>query len=134
MNPLHNPLDGFDPALYVATLAEVAHSDGLHPSEEALLRGYADTFGLHLDNLPEVPRDLSGLPWSTRVLVYRDAVVLAQADNELSSAEEDYLHRLAERMKLPPATATAVGEWVRDYDQLLDRLSALLDGDLEVPS
>ena len=37
MEPLHNPLDGFSPELYIATLSKLAHSDGLHTNEQDLL-------------------------------------------------------------------------------------------------
>lgn len=125
MDPLRDPLDGLSPSLYVATLSEIAHVDGLHPSEQDLLDQHAAHFGVDLDNLPEVPRDLSALPWATRVLVYRDAVTLALAD-EMSADEEQYLRDLAERMGLPTETVEAVFTWVGDYEALLDRLDALI--------
>ena len=37
MDPLRDPLDGLSPTLYVATLSEIAHPDGLHPAERELL-------------------------------------------------------------------------------------------------
>ena len=125
MDPLHDPLDGLSPSLYVATLSEIAHVDGLHPAERELLDQHAAHFGVDLDNLPEVPHDLSALPWATRVLVYRDAVTLALAD-EMSAEEERYLSDLAERMGLPAETVTAVFAWVGDYETLLERLDALI--------
>ena len=125
MDPLRDPLDGLSPSLYVATLSEIAHVDGLHPAEQDLLDQHAAHFGVALDNLPEVPRDLSALPWATRVLVYRDAVTLALAD-EMSAEEEQYLRDLAERMGLPTETVEAVFTWVGDYEALLDRLDTLI--------
>ena len=125
MDPLHDPLDGLSPSLYVATLSEIAHVDGLHPAERELLDQHAAHFGVDLDNLPVVPRDLSALPRATRVLVYRDAVTLALAD-EMSAEEERYLSDLADRMGLPAETVAAVFAWVRDYEALLDRLDALI--------
>ena len=74
---------------------------------------------------PKYPRDLSALPWATRVLVYRDAVTLALAD-EMSPEEERYLGDLAERMGLPAETVAALFTWVRDYEALLNRLDALI--------
>lgn len=41
MDPLRNPLDGFSPELYIATLSKLAHSDGLHPSDQDLLEHHA---------------------------------------------------------------------------------------------
>ncbi len=125
MDPLHDPLHGLSPAMYVATLSEIAHVDGLHPAERELLDQHAAHFDVDLDNLPEVPRDLSALPWATRVLVYRDAVTLALAD-EMSAEEEQYLSDLAERMGLPAETVAALFTWVRDYEALLERLDALI--------
>ena len=125
MDPLHDPLDGLSPSLYVATLSEIAHVDGLHPAERELLDQHAAHFGVDLNKLPEVPRDLSALPWATRVLVYRDAVTLALAD-EMSAEEERYLSDLADRMGLPAETVAAVFAWVREYEALLDRLDALI--------
>ena len=125
MDPLRNPLDGLSPALYVATLSEVAHADGLHPAERELLEHHAALFGVDLDNLPAVPRDLSALPWATRVLVFRDAVTLAAVD-EMSAEEERYLVGLAERLQLPDETAEAISAWVRDYEALLERLDTLI--------
>ena len=125
MDPLHDPLDGLSPSLYVATLSEIAHVDGLHPAEQELLDQYAAHFGVDLHDLPKVPHDLSALPWATRVLVYRDAVTLALAD-EMSAEEERYLSDLAERMGLPAETVSALFTWVGDYEALLNRLDALI--------
>ncbi len=125
MDPLHNPLDGMSPALYVATLSEIAHADGLHPAERELLEHHAARFGVNLDDLPAVPRDLSALPWATRVLVYRDAVTLALADG-MSAEEERYLDGLAERLTLPDETVEAISTWVHDYEALLKRLDELI--------
>lgn len=125
VDPLHDPLEGLSPSLYLATLAEVAHVDGLHPAEEDLLERYADYFGVDLNDLPKVPEDLSTLPWATRVLVYRDAVTLALVGGK-SGAEEQHLRDLAARMAMPPETASAVSAWVSDYDALLERLETLL--------
>ena len=68
-------------------------------------------------SLRAVPRDLSALPWATRVLVFRDAVTLAQVDG-MSAEEERYLDALAERMALPAETAGAISTWVHDYEAL----------------
>ena len=126
MNPLDNPLDGFSPELYIATLSNVAHSDGLHPAEQDLLDQYAANFGIELDSLPDVLDDLSELPWTTRVLVYRDAVMLALADEQTSFEEQQHLADLAERMDLPTETAESISSWVNDYGALLERFDALL--------
>ena len=125
MDPLHDPLVGLSPALYVATLSEIAHADGLHPAERELLEHHAGRFGVDLDDLPAVPRDLSALPWATRILVYRDAVTLAAVD-EMTAEEERYLDDLAERLRLPHETVEAVSAWVRDYEALIERLDALI--------
>lgn len=126
MDPLRNPLDGLSPALYIATLSETAHADGLHPAERELLEHHAAHFGVDLDELPAVPRDLSTLPWATRVLVFRDAVTLAAVD-EMSAEEERYLDDLADRLQLPHETVEATSRWVRDYEELLGRLDALIN-------
>lgn len=126
MDPLRDPLDGLSPSLYIATLSEIAHADGLHPAERDLLEQHAAHFGVDLDDLPEVPRDLSALPWATRVLVYRDAVTLALADETMSPEEEQHLKDLAQRMGLPAETVTGVHTWVRDYEELLGRLDRLI--------
>lgn len=80
---------------------------------------------MDLKNLPAVPRDLSTLPRATRVLVFRDAVMLARVD-EMSADEERYLHDLAERMGLSDDTADAIAAWAQDYEALLERLDALI--------
>ncbi|MCY3934046.1 MAG: hypothetical protein OXH70_20260 [Acidobacteria bacterium] len=126
MDPLRDPLDGLSPSLYVATLAEIAHSDGLNPAERDLLDQHAARFGVDLGDLPEVPRDLPTLPWATRVLVYRDAVTLTLADEKVSPEEERHLADLAERMRLSAEAVEAVFAWVGDYEALLDRLDALI--------
>ena len=61
VDPLRDPLDGLSPLLYVATLSEIAHVDGLHPAERDLLDQHAAHFGVDLGNLPPVPRHLSCL-------------------------------------------------------------------------
>ena len=126
MDPLRNPLDGFSPELYIATLSKLAHSDGLHPSEQDLLEHHAERFGIDLGNLPDVPEDLTDLPWATRVLVYRDAVMLSLAGEHASSEEQEYLVNLAERMKLPTETADSISAWANDYGALLERFDALI--------
>ena len=128
MDPLQNPLDGFSPELYIATLSKLAHSDGLHPSERDLLDHHAEQFGIDLSSLPDVPEDLTELPWATRALVYRDAVMLALADENVSSEEREYLADLAERMKISAETAESISTWVKDYGELLERLDALVTG------
>lgn len=119
-------LDGFSPEHYVAILSEIAHSDGVDAEEQAILEQYASQFGVDLDALPRVPADLSGVSWGTRVLVYRDAFMMALADGTSSSEEEEQLAELAERMKLPESATESVQVWVRDYVALLERLDELL--------
>ena len=133
MDPLSNPVEGLSPDLYVATLAEVAHADGLHPAERELLDHHAERFGVDLEKLPPLPRDLSALPWATRVLVYRDAVTLALVD-EMSAEERQYLKDLAGRRALPAATVDAVFSWVRDYGALLERLDELISESSSPPT
>lgn len=127
MSTLYNSLEGFAPELYLATLVEVAHSDGLHPDEEALLQQQALNFGLNLASLPQVPRDLSQLPWATRVLVYRDALMLAGADSELSAKEQEYLLQLAQRLQLQEKVTREIAEWVNAYSNLLGRLEDIIE-------
>ena len=110
----------------MATLSKLAHSDGLHPSEQDLLEHNAEIFGVDLGDLPDVPEDLTDLPWATRVLVYRDAVMLSLADETTSREEQEYLANLADRMKLPTETADAISAWANDYGALLERLDALI--------
>ena len=63
MDPLHDPLEGLSPPLYLATLAEVAHVDGLRPGpSKTSWNGTAEYFGVDLNDLPKVPGDLSTLP------------------------------------------------------------------------
>ncbi len=76
-------------------------------------------------SFPKSPATCAALPWATRVLVYRDAVTLALAD-EMSAEEERYLSDLADRMGLPAETVAAVFAWVSEYEALLDRLDALI--------
>ena len=121
-------LDEFSPELSVAILSEVAHSDGLDAQEQAILAQYAVRFEVDLDALPSVPAELSVVSWSTRVLVYRDACMLASADGVVSPAEEAHLASLAGRMALPPGVTESVRAWVRDYANLLERLDGLLSG------
>ena len=126
MNTQDNPLDGFSPELYIATLSRLAHSDGIHSDEEEILDRHAERFGIDLGNLPDVPQDLTELPWATRVLVYRDAVMLTLADGDTSDEERQYLTDLAERMKLPAETANSISVWVQEYGTLLERMDALV--------
>lgn len=127
MNPLQNPLDGFSPAHYLATLSAIAHADGLAPVERQLLEHHATRFDVSLDDLPDVPEDLSQVPWATRVLVYRDALMLAYADDVVSPEEEDYLGELAQRMALPEDVVSKIRNWTRSYETLLDGLMELLE-------
>ena len=120
-------LDGFSPGLYVSTLMKVAHSDGIHPSEREMLERQAAALGVDPDGLPDAPNDLSSLPWATRILVYRDALILAMADGQSSDAEQPHLAALSERLALPPDVVGEVSAWVKDYEMLLDRMDALLE-------
>ena len=121
-----NSLDEFSPEHYVAILSQVAHSDGLDAEEQAILEQYASRFDVDLNALPDVPVDLSTISWSTRILVYRDACMLALADGSVSSVEEAHLADLASRMLLPQGVTESVRLWVRDYGNLLERLDDLL--------
>ena len=121
-------LDEFSPEHYVAILSQVAHSDGLDSEERAILEQYASRFDVDLNALQDVPADLSTISWSTRILIYRDACMLALADGSVSPAEEAHLAALASRMLLPQGVTESVRVWVRDYGDLLERLDALLSG------
>ena len=123
-----DPLEGFSPELYIAALSEVAHSDGLHATEMAILEEHAERFGIDLDRLPALPGHLSDLPAATRVLVYRDAYMLGMADGVKSGPETRRLEELAARLVLTPANAESIGKWVHDYSALLDRFRELLRG------
>ena len=124
MNTLDNPLDAFSPELYLATLTKLAHSDGL----QEILDQHSERFGIDLGNLPDVPEDLAELPWATRVLVYRDAVMLTIADEVTSDQERQYLSDLAERMRLPAETIDSISLWVQGYGELLEQLDEILVG------
>ncbi len=52
-------------------------------------------------------------------------MTLAAVD-EMSAEEERYLDSLAERLELPPETVEAVSTWVRDYEELIERLDELI--------
>lgn len=127
MGMMNHPLDGFSPGLYLSILMKVAHSDGIHPSVREMLERQAESLGVDLDGLPDAPNDLSSLPWATRVLVYRDALILALADGESSDAEQRHLVDLSERMALPSDVMSEVSAWVKDYEKILDRMDALLE-------
>ena len=126
MDLLDNTLDGFSPELYIATLTQLAHADGIHSDEQDVLDQHAERFGIDLGNLPDVPNDLTELPWATRILVYRDAFMLSIADETTSNEERLYLFDLAERMKLPAETVDSITLWVQDYGTLLEQLEALV--------
>lgn len=128
MNSMNMPLEGFTPELYIAALAQLAHADGIHPSEQEILTQQAESFGIDMDDLPDVPEDLTELPWATRVLVYRDSVMLSIADESTSAEEREYLTDLATRMDLPSETADSISAWVQDYGDLIERLDALVTG------
>lgn len=127
MDSFHTTLEGFSPELYIATLSKVAHSDGLHPDEQEMLEQHAARLGVDLSELPHVPDDLSDLPWATRILVYRDAYMLALADGAFSEAEEEHLSELARRMKLSPGKADSIRVWVHHYEELLKGLEKILE-------
>lgn len=127
MNQLTTRLEGFAPDLYLAMLSEVAHADGLQPVEEALLQQQAAHFGLDMKSLRPMPNELGEVPWTTRVLVYRDALILALADDgTLSSEELQYLRELTRRLHLTTERAEAIFEWVKDYSAVLDRFEDIL--------
>ncbi len=128
MSPLNSSLEGFSPELYIAALARLAHSDGIHPSEQEILTQQAESFSIDVDDLPDVPEDLTELPWATRVLVYRDAVMLSIADESTSDEEREYLANLATRMDMSDETADSISAWVQDYGDLIERLDALVTG------
>ena len=123
---LRSPLAGFSPGSYVATLLSVVHSDGLYPDERERLEQHASRLGVDWDALPEVPEDLSYLPWVTRILVYRDAHMLASADGALSSEIDEYLTELAGRMGLSIEKFECIRLWAHDYAELLERFDEIL--------
>ena len=74
-----------------------------------------------------MPAELGTIPWPTRVMVYRDALMLALADaGSLSPEEQDYLRSLAERLGLPEDRCADILAWVTDYSDVLDRFEDLL--------
>ena len=127
MDLLHRTLEGFSPELYLATLSKVAHSDGIHPDEQEMLEQHASRLGVDLDALPDLPENLSDLPWATRILVYRDAYMLALADDSFSSAEEEHLAELAERLNLSREKTDSICVWVRDYEKILEQFDGILE-------
>lgn len=120
-------LDNIDPRIYLATLSAVAHADGLHPSEQALLAEQAAALGVDLDTLPDAPKDLADLPWPTRVVVYRDAVVMSYADDHLAQQEISHLKGLRERLGVSAESAEHIEQWVTDHASLLERFSEILE-------
>lgn len=126
MNVLSNSIEGFSPELYLAALSEVAHSDGLHPTEEVFLQRQAESLGVNLDNLPAVPDDLSQLPSSTRVFLYRDALMLAYADRHLSDKEKTHLAQLAQKMCLSEKTVLEIQDCIGDFSDLLSRMENII--------
>ena len=126
MNQLDNSFDGLSPELYIATLAKLAHSGGIHSDEKDILEQHAARFGIDLGNLPNVPDDLTELPWATRVLVYRDALMLSMVDEDISEDERRYLDGLAGRMELPDDTVDSISAWVQNYGTLLEQLDDLM--------
>ena len=127
MDLLHRTLEEFSPELYLAILFRVAHSDGLHSDEQEMLEQHASRLGVDLDALPDLPENLSDLPRTTRILVYRDAYMLALADGSFSSEEEEHLVELAERMNLSAEKIDSIHSWVCDYGALLERFDMILE-------
>lgn len=119
--------DQFSAEHYLAILSDIARADGIDPEEQAILERYASQFDVDLDSLPNVLTDLSEVSWSTRVLIYRDAFMLAMADGTSSPMEKEQLAELAMRLRLPDSTTEAIRRWVRDYGALLERLHDLMD-------
>ena len=91
-----------------------------------ILERYASQFDVDLGALPSVPNDLSEISWPTRVLIYRDAFMLALADGTSSAIEEDRLGELATKMRLPARTTETLREWVLAYGDLIERFHDLL--------
>ena len=79
-----------------------------------------------------MPDDLSEISWPTRVLIYRDAFLLALADGTSSPIEEDRLGELATKLRLPARTTETLRGWVLDYGDLLERLHDLLEAEPEL--
>ena len=94
--------------------------------EQEILEQHAARLGVDLGDLPDIGEDISSLPWPTRVLVYRDAYMLALADGFSSSEEKQHLEDLSKRMDLPTDTTDTIHLWVSDYGSLLDRFDDIL--------
>ena len=62
------------------------------------------------------------------MLVYRDAVMLALADEDTSEEEQQYLSNLAGRIQLPTGAVHSISEWVVENGELLERLDSLIGG------
>ena len=91
-----------------------------------MLEQRASRLSVDLDALPDLPEDLSDLPWATRILVYRDAYLLALADDSFSSEEDEYLAELAGRLKLSREKVASIHAWVHDHEELLNRFDGIL--------
>lgn len=121
--------EGLEPDIYLAALLELARADGLHDLERAMLGERAAALKVDLNSLPDVPEDLSNVPWATRVLVYRDAVMLAYADGEKSDEETEHLDMLRVKLAISSARADEIEQWILDQSSLLDRFAALLSAE-----
>ena len=63
--------------------SEVGHADGLDAEEQAIIAQYASRFEVERNALADVPAELSDVPWSTCVPIYRDAYMLASTDGSI---------------------------------------------------
>ena len=117
MNPLAAPyLYGLDAALppnvvnaYVTALVCVAKANGIVQSESRVIQGVADILGAMpftvsraMGATPDLDAALAALDGSPRlrVLLYRDAILVARADGETTAEEDVALLQIATQLGL----------------------------------
>lgn len=117
---------GFHADEYIATLVKVAKVDGVHSVEQTFIERMAADLGVNLKNLPEPAEDLSGLQWPTRVMVYRDAVMLSKMDGVITTDEQAHLEMLASKLGVPNDVAQQISAWVQNYSKLQAEFEKIL--------
>lgn len=133
---LETPLERDLVEAYITALVRVAQANGIVESESRVLQGVADSLGAPPFLLSGLMRGGSDTDFQTSllrlrtrpamvVMLYRDAMLVAHADGEVSDEEVEVLAGVAKQLGLTEDQVTEANEAVAELEGLRRRMASL---------
>ncbi len=133
---LETPLERDLVEAYITALVRVAQANGIVESESRVLQGAADSLGAPpfllsglMGRRDETDFQTALLKLRTRpsmiVMLYRDAMLVAHADGEVTTEETDVLSGVAKQLGLSPDQVAEANAAVEELEGLRRRMASL---------